>query len=90
MIPIGTIATLDVAVFEWSTKGLSGNVKVRAIARDSAGNVSDGSLYRAYIIDNTGPSVTGLKGTGFGADIVLEWDSVLDLDLEYFLVEKVV
>lgn len=77
-ITIGTIATLDVAVFEWSTKGLSGNVQVRAIARDSAGNVSDGSLYRAYTIDNTGPSVTRLKGTAFGGDIVLEWDSVPD------------
>jgi hypothetical protein len=75
-------------VFEWSTKGLSGNVQVRAIARDSAGNVSDGSLYRAYTIDNTGPSVTRLKGTAFGGDIVLEWDSVPDRDLAYFLVEK--
>ena len=87
-IAIDTIATLGTAVFEWSTKPLSGNVKVRAIARDSAGNISDGSLYRAYIIDNTGPSVTGLKGTGFGGDIVLEWDSVPDRDLAYFLVEK--
>ncbi|HOJ11923.1 MAG TPA: Ig-like domain-containing protein, partial [Clostridiales bacterium] len=34
------------------------------------------------------PSVTGLKGTAFGGDIVLEWDSIPDRDLAYFLVEK--
>lgn len=85
---IGTIATIGTAVFNWSTKPLNGNVQVRAIAKDSAGNISDGVLYRAYIIDNTGPSIEGLKGTSFGGDIVLQWDGVPDQDLAYFLVEK--
>src|SRR5690554_5159647 len=69
---IDTLATLDTAVFNWSTKPLSGNVEIRAIARDSAGNASDGGLKRLYVIDNTGPDVIGLRGTGYGGDIVLE------------------
>ncbi|MEM5779532.1 MAG: PKD domain-containing protein, partial [Lawsonibacter sp.] len=90
-VPINTIATLDTAVFNWSTAGLSGEIRVRAIAKDSAGNFSspeDGKAIKIYIIDNAGPAVTGLKGTSFGGDIVLEWDNVTDKDFDYFLVEK--
>ncbi|KJS70576.1 MAG: hypothetical protein JL56_16630 [Desulfotomaculum sp. BICA1-6] len=85
---ITTIATRDMAVFQWDTTPLNGRVQVRAIARDSANNVSDGSVVRSYIVDTTGPAVTGLVGTAYVTEVLLQWDDVPDEDFYYFLVER--
>jgi hypothetical protein len=44
----------NIAEFKW-TPEINGEVYVRAIAVDRAGNESDGTLQRQYIIDRQGP-----------------------------------
>ncbi|MBU7005798.1 fibronectin type III domain-containing protein [Phosphitispora fastidiosa] len=86
---INTIATREQADFEWVTTPLNGPVQVRAIARDSAGNVSDGNPVRYYTIDNQGPAqVTGVVYTPYATSVLLRWDDVPDADFAYFQVER--
>lgn len=89
---ITTIATREEAVFLWDASSLNsdGPVKVRAIARDSSNNLSDGTPVRDYILDTTGPNVTGLSYIVLSpTEILLVWDPVTDLDLGYFVIEGI-
>ncbi|MDD2402559.1 MAG: fibronectin type III domain-containing protein, partial [Clostridia bacterium] len=86
---IATINTTNNVTFQWDTAPLTGEVKVRAIAIDSAGNISDGSVERTYIVDNQGPDkVTGLTGTPKASSVLLKWNDVPDQDFSYFQVER--
>lgn len=86
---INTIASRNEAEFQWSTPPLNGSVQVRALARDSAGNFSDGNPVRTYTIDNQGPAqVTGLTATAYAANVVLQWQDVEDADFAYFQIER--
>jgi YD repeat-containing protein len=88
-VDIATIATRDSATFNWDTTSLSsGAVTVRAIARDAAGNLSDGTPLRSYSIDHQGPEqVTGLTGNPSSSSVVLVWNDVSDPLFAYFQVE---
>ena len=86
---IATITTAGNATFDWNTSGLSGEVMVRAIAIDSAGNESDGNPIRTYTIKTEAPSkVTGLTATIYTTSAVLKWNDVPDQDFAYFQVER--
>ncbi|NLY43091.1 MAG: PKD domain-containing protein, partial [Clostridiaceae bacterium] len=86
---IGTVENKSIAIFQWNTAPLGGNVYVRAIALDPAGNTSDGTPVRTYEIDNQGPSkITGLNATPRTTSVLLRWNDVPDLDFSYFQVEK--
>jgi hypothetical protein len=62
---IDTIATRDNATFNLNLSVLSGTIKIRAIATDFIGNVSDGTPVRSYTLDAAGPEkVQGLTLTG--------------------------
>ncbi len=88
-VDIATLDTTDQATFDWDTSAIMGQVKVRAIARDAAGNVSDGSPIRTYNIDNQGPAkVTGLTGNSSATSALLSWKDVPDQDFAYFVVER--
>lgn len=88
-VEIDTINTLDVANFMWEDIPLSGEIKVRAIARDSSGNTSDGTPVRTYYIKESGPEkVTGLSAACYTTNIVLRWNDVSDDYFAYFAVEK--
>ena len=77
------------ATFQWNTEALDGDVFVRALARDKAGNLSDGNPVRTFIIDNVGPAkVTGLTQVAAVSSVLLNWDDVPDQDFAYFQVEQ--
>ncbi|MDP4181845.1 MAG: hypothetical protein Q8942_12220, partial [Bacillota bacterium] len=83
------IETKDNAVIRWNTASLSGDVKVRAIAEDMAGNKSNGLPVITYHIDTSGPSrVTGLSAVPSITSVTLKWNSIPDNDFSYFQVEK--
>jgi len=85
---IGVIQGTNKAQFNWTTPEINGEIMVRAIAVDRAGNESDGEPVRTYIIDRKGPSkVTGLKAIPSSTSIILNWDDVPDADFSYFEVE---
>ncbi|MDP4182729.1 MAG: fibronectin type III domain-containing protein, partial [Bacillota bacterium] len=85
---IQTINTTGNATFGWNTPNINGNVYVRAIAKDTSGNESDGTPVRTYIIDRQGPQkVAGLKAIPASDNITLNWDDVPDNDFSYFQVE---
>ncbi|MDQ2085047.1 fibronectin type III domain-containing protein [Herbivorax sp. ANBcel31] len=88
-IDIETIDTSAVANFTWSDIPVSEEVKVRAIAKDTSGNISDGTPVRTYYIDTEGPEkITGLNASAYTTNIILRWNDVSDDDFAYFSVEK--
>jgi chitodextrinase len=88
-IDAGCIETRDYAVFKWNTSLLSGEVKIRAIAEDAAGNKSNGLPVRVYNIDTEGPSrITGFSAEPSITAITLRWNSIPDNDFSYFQVER--
>ena len=65
-----------------------GEIRVRALAWDAAGNESDPLTY-VYRIDNTGPeAVTGLAAEATSVTITLRWNDVADDDISFFRVER--
>ena len=88
-VEIDTISTSGVANFLWEDIPLSGEIKVKAVAKDSSGNVSDGTPLRTYYVKDGGPEkITGLNATTYTTNIVLRWNDVSDKDFAYFVVEK--
>lgn len=88
-VDIDTINTKANATFTWNLPSVDGNIFVRAIARDSSGNESNGSPVRAYISDQQGPSqVTGLTVAAGTTVVTLRWNDVSDNDFAYFQVER--
>ncbi|MBC2727213.1 MAG: Ig-like domain-containing protein, partial [Desulfosporosinus sp.] len=85
---IGRISDQTTATFHWNTESLNGEVKVRALAYDAAGNESDGNPVRTYQIDGVGPAqITGVTPVAAVTSVLLNWDDVPDLDFHYFQVE---
>jgi len=88
---VDTVATRDWGTFRWDTKsaGLHGTVLVRVIARDSAGNISDGSVTKTYQVDTRGPTkITGVRVVSVTpTKISLEWDPSTDIDKYYYVIE---
>ncbi|MCI5621097.1 MAG: DUF6531 domain-containing protein, partial [Lachnospiraceae bacterium] len=76
----------------WDTTGLSdGTYMVRAIAVDSSGNRSNGSVYCRYEVDNTGCSRVKLTDHEETATaVMLHWADITDSDFGYYQVEKLV
>lgn len=73
------------AEFTWDTPNINGEILVRAIAIDRAGNESDGSLTRTYTIDRQGPAkVEGVSAEEYANSVVLRWNMVPDKDFAYF------
>lgn len=73
---------LDTAQYE------DGVVQVKGIAKDAAGNISDGLIY-TYKIDNQGPEqVTGLEYESTATTVTLKWADVADQDFSFFRVER--
>ncbi|MDQ2085050.1 fibronectin type III domain-containing protein [Herbivorax sp. ANBcel31] len=88
-VDIETIKTSRVANFVWEDIPVSDEIKVRAIAKDSSGNISDGTPVRTYYIKDEEPEkVTGLNASPYATNILLRWNDVSDDDFAYFLVEK--
>jgi len=86
---IAEINTDYKADFQWDLPAINGEVLVRAIARDSAGNLSDGTPVRTYTADTSGPNqVTDLTGTGSTTSVLLRWKYVPGNDFDHFLVER--
>ena len=78
------------ATFNWDTSALNGEIKVRVLARDTAGNLSDGNPVRTYtvFVDKQGPAqVSNVTATPAITGITLHWSDVPDQDLAYFQVE---
>ncbi len=73
-----------------STKIEDGTVQVRALAKDTSGNTSDGQPVYTYIVDNTGPNkISNFKlSSKTYTTITLEWSSIDDNDYSYCVVEK--
>ena len=85
---IGKVSTKNTASFKWNISGINSLVKIRAIAKDSAGNESDGSKVYSYIVDTQGPSkITGVTPVAYSNSILLNWNDVPDQDFSYFQVE---
>ena len=61
------------------------SVRIRAVATDSAGNVSntgDDAPYARFTPDNTPPQVpTGFTATGINGYVMLQWEQGAELDL---------
>ena len=88
-IDIETKNTKANAVFEITLPELNGNISIRAIARDAAGNESDGTPVRTYVVDQQGPAqVTGFRATAGASSVTLHWSDVPDNDFSYFKVER--
>ena len=86
---IETINTTGNATFDWNLPPVNGRIFVRAIARDMAGNESDGSPVRTYVSDQQGPEqVTGLTAAATATSVTLRWNDVPDNDFAYFQVER--
>lgn len=86
---IGIEKTDDNALFNWDTAPIDNKVMVRAIARDSSGNESDGTPMRTYRIDQQGPAqVTLDTPTVDISTVTLRWKDVPDNDFSYFQVER--
>jgi RHS repeat-associated protein len=87
-VDIDTVNTKSNATFTWDLTSHDGNIFIRAVARDSAGNESDGSPVRTYVSDQQGPAqVTGLMATPSTTVITLRWNDVSNDDFAYFQVE---
>lgn len=79
------------ATFNFDTTSFTdGDIYLRAIAYDVAGNASNGRPVYTYKIDNTGPiKVSNVKKVASTATtITLSWDDVSDNDFSYFVVEQ--
>ncbi|MBM7573675.1 fibronectin type III domain-containing protein [Aquibacillus albus] len=86
---IETKATQNNANFTWDTGTLEGEIVIRAIAHDSAGNDSDGSIVRTYMIDKQGPEkITGVTADENTTAVTLRWNDVTAPDFSYFQVEQ--
>lgn len=71
-----------------TTKYADGVVQIKGMAKDAAGNESDGLTY-TYKIDNKGPEqVTGLEYESTATTITLKWSDVADRDFSFFRVER--
>jgi len=76
-------------VFVWNPAPLNGAVQLRAIAHDAAGNDSDGTPVRNYVVDTQGPAkVEGLTAEPTATGALLRWQDVPDQDFSYFRVEQ--
>ncbi|MGI6358056.1 MAG: hypothetical protein ACOX2K_05095 [Bacillota bacterium] len=85
-IAIATRATPDQTTFIWDTSALSGEVEVRAIARDSHGNESE-PLVRTYRIDNTAPPAPqGVVAVAEILSVTVSWEPVEGDDLHQYRV----
>lgn len=74
---------------DWDASNLTGNVYVRAIAKDAVGNESNGSPVRRYTLDTTGPEKVIWKDPiANTTSIQLNWKDVSDNDFSYFEVEE--
>jgi len=83
--------TDSTATFNFDTTSFTdGDIYLRAIAYDVAGNASNGRPVYTYKIDNTGPiKVSNVKKVASTATtITLSWDDVSDNDFSYFVVEQ--
>ena len=83
--------TDSAASFNFDTTAFAdGEIYLRAIAYDVAGNASNGRPVYTYKIDNTGPvKVTNVrKAAATATTITLSWDDVSDKDFGYFAVEQ--
>ncbi|NLM11125.1 MAG: hypothetical protein GX213_10220 [Clostridiaceae bacterium] len=85
---VETIKTSSTAVFRLGNISVQETVKIRAIAKDSSGNESNGLPERTYTIDTQGPAkVTNVTATPSTTVITLRWNDVPDQDLAFFEVE---
>ncbi|NLX77891.1 MAG: PKD domain-containing protein [Clostridiaceae bacterium] len=83
-----TIETNGTAVFRLGNIPVQEMVKIRAIARDSSGNESNGQPERTYTVDTQGPQkVTNVTATPSTTVITLRWNDVPDQDVSFFEVE---
>ena len=65
-----------------------GNICIRAVAWDAAGNASNPLVYQ-YRVDNCGPEkVKGITWTSTTTSVTLRWENVSDEDIHFFRVEK--
>ena len=77
-----TIETNGTAVFRLGNIPVQEMVKIRAIARDSSGNESNGQPERTYTVDTQGPQkVTNVTATPSTTVITLRWNDVSDQDV---------
>jgi fibronectin type 3 domain-containing protein len=78
----GTYEWDSTAEIEVYGKLSDGSYKFRAIAHDRAGNVSDGSTVRIWILDNTPPAPpANVTATGAADKITLTWAANVETDL---------
>jgi fibronectin type 3 domain-containing protein len=86
---IATKSASELTQFTWNPMPVNGIVDVRAIAKDTSGNVSDGQPVRRYTADSVGPAqVTGVSYTAAETSVLLKWNDVPDQDFSYFRVER--
>ncbi|MCX7922713.1 MAG: PA14 domain-containing protein [Clostridia bacterium] len=86
---IATIDTEGTATFQWDTATLNGEIKIRAVAWDMAGNLSSGTPVRTYTVDTQGPAkVTGVSASPGANSAVLRWNDVSDEGFSYFQIER--
>ncbi|HEX9063379.1 MAG TPA: lectin-like protein, partial [Clostridia bacterium] len=85
---INEIKTSGTAAFSLSPS-LYGEVYVRAIAKDTSGNESNGTPIRKYTIDTNGPKKVVWKNYIPSSNkIILNWNDVSDSDFAYFQIEQ--
>ena len=78
----------DSFAFELATNELpDGNLRVKAVVFDAAGNDSAPMTY-VYCVDNNGPEqVSGVTYTATSVNVTLSWNDVSDNDINCFVVE---
>ena len=75
--------------FSLAKLDFDGEVQIRAIATDLAGNVGNGSVTRTYTLKSSGPEpMTGLAATPYENNMLLRWKDVEDETFSYFIVEQ--
>ena len=71
-----------------TTDFADGEIRIKGMAYDAAGNQSSALTY-AYMIDNTGPEqVQGLSYESTDVTATLTWNDVADDDISFFRVER--
>ena len=81
----GSVITykLDTTAYE------SGEISIRAIAYDAAGNEAE-PFIRKFVIDNDSPSkVLNLTAEANSSSVTLKWDENAENDIRYYRVEQV-
>ena len=73
-----------------TTRFVDGDIYIRAVSLDIAGNASNGRPVYHYTVDNTGPGkVVGVHAIAVTATTAtLSWQDVEDIDFGYFAVER--